>query len=137
MTRTYTELSKLKTFEERFEYLKLWGKVGEETFGWDRFLNQAIYRSARWKKVRNQIIIRDNGNDLGIEGYPITYKLIVHHMNPIRPAEVELSSELIYDPEFLICVSPRTHEAIHFGDESKLVRDYVERRPNDTCPWKV
>ena len=134
--RRYSELKRIPTFKERFEYLRLAGIVGESTFGFDRYLNQLFYTSAKWKKIRNQIIIRDNGCDLGIEGYDLRSKIIVHHMNPLTIKEVEEVSDEIFNPEFLICVSQRTHNAIHFGDASLLPCGPVERKPNDTCPWK-
>ena len=132
----YTELKRLKTFEERYEYLRIGGIIGESTFGFERFLNQALYRSQRWRNLRNQIIIRDNGCDLGVEGYDIFDKIIVHHMNPIAKEQLEDPDESIFDPEFLICVSQRTHNAIHYGDASLLPKEYIPRRPNDMCPWK-
>lgn len=135
--RTYTELKRLPTFEERYEYLRLAGIVGENTFGFDRYLNQKLYRSRQWKKVRDEVIIRDNGCDLGIEDRTIMDRIIVHHMNPLLLDEVDERDEDIFNPEFLICVSPATHNAIHFGDESMLTKSKpVERMPNDTCPWK-
>lgn len=136
MIRRYSELALLKTFKERYEYLRLGGLIGESTFGFERFLNQALYTSQRWKQVRNQIIVRDNGCDLGIEGRDIYDKIIIHHMNPLVREQMRDPDESIFDPEFLICVSHQTHNAIHFGDENLLQKDYVPRRPNDTCPWK-
>jgi hypothetical protein len=135
--RTYTELSKLKTFAERFEYLKLNGEVGKDTFGYDRYLNQRFYHSPEWRRIRDQIIVRDNGCDLGVEGYTIYDKIYIHHMNPITVMDIYTTSGLLTMPEFLICVSYDTHNAIHYGDASKLRSDPVERRPNDTCPWKL
>lgn len=135
--RRYSELARLKTFEERYEYLRVGGLVGESTFGFERYLNQALYNSQRWKTLRNQIIIRDNGCDLGIEGRDILHdKIIIHHMNPITREQMRDLDESIFDPEFLICVSTRTHNAIHYGDAGLLEKKYVPRRPNDTCPWK-
>lgn len=136
MIRRYSELARLKTFKERYEYLRLGGLIGESTFGFERFLNQALYTSQRWKQVRNQIIVRDNGCDLGIEGRDIYDKIIIHHINPLVREQMRDPDESIFDPEFLICVSHQTHNAIHFGDENLLQKDYVPRRPNDTCPWK-
>ena len=136
LRRCYTELKRLKTFKDRYEYLRLAGIVGESTFGFDRYLNQLLYTSSKWKKLRNEIIIRDNGCDLGVEGYDLRHRIIVHHMNPLTIKEVEEVSDDIFNPEFLICVSQRTHNAIHYGDERLLPHDIVERRPNDTCPWK-
>ena len=134
--RRYTELKRLNTFEERYEYLQLGGLVGESTFGFERYLNQMLYMSQQWKRVRNQIIIRDNGCDLGLEGYEIKGKLIVHHMNPLAIEDLREVSDAIFDPEYLICVSPETHNAIHYGDKSLLPQLPIERRPGDTCPWK-
>lgn len=133
VVRTYTEMARLPTFEERYAYLRLAGIVGESTFGFDRYLNQALYRSRAWKKVRDQVIIRDNGCDLGIEDRLITDRIIVHHMNPLVIDEVEERDEDIFNPEFLVCVSPATHNAIHYGDERLLTKsEIVERRPGDT-----
>lgn len=136
MIRTYTELSKLQTFEERYRYLQLGGTVGKETFGFDRYLNQNFYRSREWKHIRDQIIIRDGGCDLGIEGREIYGRIYIHHMNPIVIKDIETASEFLLDPEYLICVTHDTHNAIHYGDEDLLVTDPIERSPNDTCPWK-
>ena len=134
--RRYSELKRLKTFEERYEYLRIGGLVGESTFGFERFLNQALYTSQRWRLTRNKIIVRDNGCDLGVEGHDIYDKIIIHHMNPLVRGDLEDPDDSIFDPEFLICVSPRTHNAIHFGDASLLPKEYIPRRPNDTCLWK-
>ena len=134
--RCYSELSKLKTFEERYRYLKLDGTVGEDTFGFDRYLNQVFYRSRRWKDVRNQVIIRDCGCDLGIDGRDIHGRIIIHHMNPIGLKDLEHESENLLNPEYLICMTHNTHNAIHYGDESLLQLDPIERTANDTCPWK-
>ena len=134
--RTYTDLIKLETFEERYEYLRLDGTVGSDTFGFDRYLNQIFYRSQRWKKVRDEVIIRDNGCDLGVEGYEINGRIIIHHMNPITIEDIQRDSDLLLDPEFLICTIHRTHNAIHYGDSSLLIKAPVERRKNDTCPWR-
>lgn len=136
MRRTYRELSKLKTFEERYRYLNLIGKVGETTFGFDRYLNQMLYTSDRWRKARQLVIIRDNGCDLGIEDYQINDKVIIHHMNPITIEDIENDNPDIFNPEYLICVSDRTHKAIHYGDENLLPKKPIERRPGDTCPWR-
>lgn len=133
--RRYSELCRLRTFEERFDYLKLQGVVGESTFGFDRYLNQLLYRSSEWKKVRNAVIVRDDGCDMGLADYPAN-RIIVHHMNPLSVEDLENRSELIFDPEFLICVSFNTHNAIHFGDEKLLPKLPVERKPGDTCPWR-
>lgn len=134
--RCYRELSRIPTFNERFEYLKLSGVVGEDTFGFDRYMNQILYTSSKWKRLRNQIIVRDNGCDLGLEGYDIPDKIIVHHMNPVSVQDLEEFSEDVFNPEYLICVSAITHNAIHYGDKSLLPQMPVERRPGDTCPWK-
>lgn len=136
ITRRYSELKKLQTFEERFEYLKLGGEVGKDTFGVDRYLNQNFYRSREWKRARRDVIARDYGRDLGIEGRDIYDHIIIHHMNPITIEDVENRDPKIFDPEYLICVSHDTHNAIHYGDGSKLAKDYHPRTPNDTCPWK-
>lgn len=137
MNRTYSELITLPTFEERFKYLQLNGAVGRDTFGFDRYLNQYIYqRSQRWKSVRDKVIIRDNGCDLGVEGYSIYGRIIIHHMNPISVEDILSDRDWIFDPEFLICVSHRTHNAIHYGDESLLPQAPIERTKNDTCPWR-
>lgn len=137
MTRTYTELISLPTFEQRFEYLKLKGRVGEDTFGFDRWINQHFYqRSPEWKTVRNQVIIRDLGRDLGVEGHEIDGKVIVHHMNPIQPKDLGNDISLLLNPEYLITVSHRTHNAIHYGDAKLLDSVLVERKPGDTSPWK-
>lgn len=133
--KRYSELIRIPDFEGRFNYLKLAGGVGEATFGFDRYLNQALYRSSAWKKVRNQIIIRDNGCDMGLEDYPAN-RIIVHHMNPIDEQDILDRSDEIFNPEYLICVSYNTHNAIHFGDFDTLPKPIVERRPGDTCPWK-
>ena len=134
--RRYTELKRLKTFEERYEYLRLAGIVGEATFGFERRLNQLLYTSSKWRRLRNEIIIRDNGCDLGIEGYDLRDKIIVHHMNPLTIQDVEEVSDDIFNPEYLICVSQRTHNAIHYGDANLLPQLPIERKPNDTIPWK-
>lgn len=134
--RTYSELITLPTFEERFEYLQLNGAVGEETFGFDRYLNQVFYRSRRWKLIRDSIIIRDNGCDLGVEGYDIYGKIIIHHMNPLSIRDIEHESDYLLNPEFLISTTHNTHNAIHYGDQNLLITAPVERRKNDTCPWK-
>lgn len=136
MIRTYTELSKLQTFEDRYQYLKLDGSVGEETFGFDRWLNQAFYKSKEWRSLRHQIIVRDNGCDLGFEGYDIYGRIIIHHMNPITVDDIRNQSELLLNPEYLICTSHNTHQAISYGDKSLLVTMPTERYKYDTCPWR-
>lgn len=135
MIRTYSDLRRLETFQERYEYLRLNGRVGADTFGFDRYLNQQLYRSERWKMTRRGIIIRDNGCDLGIEGYEIVDKIIIHHMNPLTIEDLMELRDSIFDPEFLICVSHRTHEAIHYGDATLLPKMPVARRPGDTKFW--
>ena len=136
MIRTYSELITLPTFEERFEYLRLGGKVGAETFGFDRYLNQIFYKSDKWLSVRDKVIIRDNGCDLGIEGREIYGRILVHHMNPITMDDIVNHSSWILDPEYLITTVKNTHDAIHYSDESLLIKDPIERRKNDTCPWR-
>ena len=136
MIRTYSELIKISTFKDRFKYLSLHGQVGEDTFGFDRWLNQRFYRSREWKQIRDSIIVRDFGCDFGIPGREIPDRIIVHHMNPIKVQDISDASEYLINPEFLICTSHMTHQAIHYGDESLLYLDPVERKPNDTCPWK-
>ena len=135
--RTYSELSKLKTFRERYEYLKLDGTVGEETFGFDRYINQMFYKSEEWKRIRNYVITRDNGCDLGISDRKIVDSVIlVHHMNPITKEDVINKNEILLDPEYLITTIKPTHDAIHYGDENLLAEDLIVRSKNDTCPWK-
>ena len=134
--RTYSELIRLPTFEERFDYLRLDGVVGKDTFGFDRYLNQQFYRSSEWRRVRDQVILRDCGCDLGIEGYEIPSRVLIHHMNPISIEDLQSMSDLLMNPEYLICVSHRTHNAIHYGDESVIVTTPIERSQNDTCPWR-
>lgn len=137
--RTYSELSRLKTFEERFEYLKLDGVVCAQTFGFDRWLNQEFYRSEEWRPVRREVILRDHGCDLGVYGYDIYGKIIVHHMNPITIEDIVNVTEYLMNPDYLITVSNNTHNALHYGDPNLLKVApiyYAERRPNDTCPWK-
>lgn len=136
MIRTYSELITLPTFEERFEYLRLDGKVGAETFGFDRYLNQIFYKSNKWLSVRDKVIIRDNGCDLGIEGREIYGRILVHHMNPITMDDIVNHSSWILDPEYLITTVKNTHDAIHYSDENLLIKDPIERRKNDTCPWR-
>ena len=134
--RTYSELITLPTFEERLKYLKLNGKVGEETFGFDRYLNQIFYKSYAWLKVRDSVIIRDCGCDLGISGREIYGKILVHHMNPIEDKDLINKNDIILDPEYLICTTKNTHDAIHYGDTDLLFTDPIIRSKNDTCPWK-
>ena len=134
--RTYSQLKLLQTFEERYDYLKLGGVVGEDTFGFDRYMNQNFYRSREWKRVRDEVIMRDNGCDLGVDGYEIRGKILIHHMNPITSEDIHRVSDYLLNPEYLICVTHRTHNAIHYGDESLIVTAPIERTQNDTCPWK-
>ena len=135
MIRTYRKLRQLSSFEDRYEYLRIAGKVGMDTFGYDRYLNQLLYTSGRWRRTRDGIITRDNGCDLGIKGHEIYGKIIIHHMNPITIEDVELDREEIYDPNLLITTSSNTHQAIHYGDKSLLPRLPLVRTKNDTCPW--
>lgn len=134
--RTYSELIQIPTFEERFEYLKLMGQVGNETFGFDRYLNQQFYRSKEWKDLRNHIFVRDNGCDLGVEGRDIYGRFLIHHMNPISIEDITDSTEYLLNPEFLITVTSNTHNAIHYGDRSLLTTEPIVRSKNDTCPWR-
>lgn len=137
MIRTYTELITLPTFEERFEYLKLDGKVGVETFGSHRYLNQVLYRSPEWKHIRDKVILRDNGCDLGIDGRYISKYLHIHHINPITKQQVLDRDPALFDLNNLITVSYQTHQAIHYGDKSILILDPVERFANDVAPWRI
>lgn len=134
--RSYTELKRIDNFEDRFDYLKIGGSVGIETFGFDRYLNQALYRSKEWKRTRDIVIARDLGCDLGIEGREIYDKIIIHHMNPINEQDLIERNPDIFNPEFLICTSHNTHNAIHYGDKSLLPKGPIERLPYDTCPWR-
>ena len=136
MIRTYSELIKLKTFKDRFEYLKLDGIVGEETFGFDRYMNQIFYKSREWTSVRRAVIIRDNGCDLGVEGYEIHGKILIHHMNPINLSDIVHKTDELLNPDYLITTVLSTHNAIHYGDASLLPALPIERRADDTCPWK-
>ena len=135
--KTYSELIALPTFEERYEYLRLNGRVGEDTFGFDRYLNQNFYRSAEWRRIRDRVIVRDNGCDLAIDDRIIYGKILIHHMNPITDKDLFNLSGILLDPEYLICVSHNTHNAIHYGDGERLVKDPIVRTKNDTCPWKL
>jgi hypothetical protein len=134
--RSYSELRQLSTFKERYDYLKLNGRVGAETFGYNRYVNQRFYRSTEWKHIRDQIIIRDNGCDLGVEGYDLHSRIYIHHLNPMTVDDIDQGRQMILDPDNLICVSFDTHQAIHFGDESLLPQLPIERIPGDTCPWR-
>lgn len=135
--RTYSELIQFPTFEERFRYLQLSGSVGKETFGFDRYLNQNFYRSSAWKRVRDQVIVRDNGCDLGIDDRIIYGKILIHHMNPINDEDILNMTDILLNPEYLICVTLDTHNAIHYGDDDLLIKEPVVRFKNDTCPWKL
>lgn len=134
--KTYSELIILPTFEERYRYLRLRGAVGKDTFGFDRYMNQKFYRSAEWKRIRDFVIVRDLGCDLGIEDREIRGKILIHHMNPITEKDIRYLTDILLDPEYLICVSHNTHNAIHYGDEDLLITAPIVRTKNDTCPWK-
>ena len=134
--RTYSELITIPTYEERFEYLRLDGLVGEETFGFDRYLNQIFYNSGEWRSLRNNIIIRDNGCDLAMEDYDIKGRIYIHHMNPIAITDILTQSDFLLNPDFLVCTAFRTHQAVHYGDASLLMTAPIERKPNDMCPWR-
>lgn len=135
--KTYSELIKLNSFEERYKYLKLEGKVGEDTFGFDRYLNQIFYKTDEWKSVRDYVISRDNGCDLGMSDREIKFgKILVHHMNPITKEDILNRSDILLNPEYLITTTKNTHDAIHYGSDDLLYQDPVERYKNDTCPWK-
>lgn len=135
--KRYSELITIPTFEGRYDYLRLDGRVGEDTFGFDRYLNQVFYHSKEWKSIRDYVIARDNGCDLGMEGYEIFDRILIHHMNPITKEDVLFRKDYILDPEFLITTVKRTHDAIHYGNrDSLLTNSIVVRTKNDTCPWK-
>lgn len=134
--RCYSELIELPTFEDRYFYLKLDGRVGEETFGFDRYLNQIFYKSDEWLSVRDSVIVRDLGCDLGIKDREIHGRIMVHHMNPITKEDILDRSDFLLNPEYLITTVKRTHDAIHYGDDSLIIPTNIERRKNDTCPWK-
>ena len=135
--KCYSDLIKFKTFEERFKYLEMGGHIGIESFGYDRYLNQAFYKSPDWRKLRNQIILRDGGMDLGVDGYPLNGRVIIHHINPISVDDVLEFNPDIFNPEYLISCSHQTHNALHYGNEDYLNRfKIIERRPNDTIPWR-
>lgn len=136
MIKTYSELMEIDDFYDRYKYLRLSGSVGADTFGSLRYINQAFYSSHQWRKLRRKIIIRDNGRDLAHEDFEIHGRIYIHHLNPVTPQDLETDSEFVWDPEFLVCVSFDTHNAIHYGDESLLPELPIERRPGDTCPWK-
>lgn len=134
--RTYSELITLPTFEERYRYLQLKGSVGEETFGFDRYINQKFYNSQEWKNTRDYIIVRDQGCDLGIEGYEIHGRIYIHHMNPVLLKDMMYRTEYLTNPEYLITTTHSTHNAIHYGDEKLLIKTPIARSKNDTCPWR-
>lgn len=134
--KRYSELVSLPTFEERYRYLRLSGRVCEETFGFERYLNQVFYRSPEWRRIRDEVILRDCGCDLACKGREIFGQVIIHHMNPINARDIRDRSDFLLNPEFLICTTPGTHQAIHYGDESLLIIAPVTRARNDTCPWK-
>lgn len=138
MIRTYNDLIQLKTFEERYEYLRVFGKVGEETFGFDRIFNQMFYRSKDWHLIRDKVIARDFGRDLAVEGreIPEGVSIIIHHMNPIKISDIRNNTDFLLNPNYLITTTDRTHKAIHYGDKGLLMLDPVVRYKNDTCPWK-
>ena len=134
--KTYSELIQLPTFIERYRYLRLGGRVGEETFGFDRYLNQQFYKSDEWLAIRDHVIVRDMGCDLGIEDREIYGRILIHHMNPISVDDIRNRSDLLLNPEYLICTTKNTHDAIHYGDENLLITAPIERTKNDTCPWR-
>lgn len=134
--KRYSELILLPTFEERYKYLQLSGIIGDETFGFDRYINQMFYRSQEWKQVRDYVIVRDNGCDLGMEGHDIRGRILIHHMNPIGIEDIKKNTKILLNPEYLITTMHSTHNAIHYGDESLLISTPIERTKNDTCPWK-
>lgn len=134
-TRSYTELMRLSSFDERFRYLSLRGRVGEQTFGYERPLNQRFYSSAEWRNIRHHVVARDLNCDLGIEGYDIYQRSYIHHMNPLTPDQIRHGHDNLFNPEFLITVTHQTHNAIHYGDEKQLPRRFVEREPGDTLLW--
>lgn len=133
--RSYSELSKLESYEDRYEYLKIGDRVGEETFGYDRYLNQALYSSPEWKSFRHKIIVRDNGNDMGVDGYPIGEKVYIHHLNPITKQDILERNPCLFDEENVVCVCKRTHDAIHFGSQELIKKNPVVRSPGDTKLW--
>jgi hypothetical protein len=136
MIRRYSELRRLETFEERYRYLRLQGSIGRQSFGFDRHINQKFYRSREWKDVRHHVIARDNGCDLGVEGYEIHTDILIHHMNPMEVEDIVHGNPNILNPEFLITTTHRTHNAIHYGDENQIPRQFVPRRPGDTDLWE-
>ena len=135
--RTYSELCRLETFVDRYRYLRLSGEVGKETFGFERYLNQVFYHSWKWQMLRDKVIVRDMGCDLGLDGYEIHGPIYVHHMNPVLIKDVREVSDRLVNPEYLVCTTLRTHNAIHYGNGTLLDTGITERRPNDTCPWRT
>lgn len=136
ITKSYSELITIPTYKERFGYLSLEGTVGQETFGFDRYLNQVLYTSREWQKIRRDVIIRDNGCDLACEGYELSGRILVHHINPITIEDITERNPIIFDMDNLITTTHLTHNAIHYGDEKLLITDPIVRMKNDTCPWK-
>lgn len=136
MVKTYSEMIKLPTYEERFKYLKIGGVIGEETFGFERYLNQVFYKSKEWRSIRDKIIVRDLGCDLAIRDREIGGRILIHHINPISPKDIINRTDALLNPDYLVCCSKRTHDAIHYGDESILFTGFVERKPGDTCLWR-
>ena len=134
--KSYRELIRLQTIKERYEYLRIGGVVGDATFGGERYLNQILYTSSEWRNFRHKVIIRDNGCDLGVKGYEIHDQIIIHHINPLSVEDVMNRNPAVFDMNNVICVSPRTHRAIHYGDASLLPQDPIIRQPGDTCEWK-
>lgn len=135
-SRSYSKLIQIPSFEGRFQYLRLDGEVGSATFGFDRYLNQRFYHSAEWRSIRDYVIARDNGCDMAVDGRTIFGKIYIHHINPICVKDLELVREILYDPEYLVCVTFDTHNAIHYGTDALLPKDPIIRRPGDTCPWR-
>lgn len=136
MNRSYEGLISIDSFQDRFDYLRMRGMIGDQTFGGRRYLNQRLYQSAEWKQVRRDVIIRDNGCDLAHPDYPIYGKIYIHHIEPITPDDIYRGTRVVFDPNNLVCVSFDTHNAIHYGDGTLLQKEYVERTKNDTCPWR-
>lgn len=134
--KTYSELITLPSFKERYKYLRLDGRVGEDTFGWDRYLNQLFYKSKEWKLIRDRVIFRDQGCDLGLAGFEIHGRILIHHMNPISKSDIIDRSDYLLNPEYLICTTKTTHDAIHYGTVDSLQNEPIVRSKNDTCPWK-
>lgn len=136
MIRSYSEMIKFPTLQERFDYCALGQNVGDQTFGYERYMNQVFYRSYEWRKIKRTVILRDNGCEFGLPDYPIGGKIVVHHLNPLTADDILTGSDYLRDPEYLVCVSLLTHNAIHFGTAELLPQEYIPRSPDDTCPWK-